>query len=89
MRIKKIAGGAAIAGALGVAGLGLGAGSAQADPHWVPDIPGIPWGPGHWVDDWVPDVGLPPGQAMNLIPGCPPPGHWVGGPHAPIPCIPG
>jgi len=43
MRIKKIAGAIAIAGALGAAGLGLGAGSAQADPIWVPDIPGIPW----------------------------------------------
>ena len=49
---------AAIAGAMGAAGLGLGAGSAQADRIWVPDIPGIPWGPGHWVDEWVPDVNL-------------------------------
>ncbi len=82
MRMKKIAGAAAIAGALGAAGLGLGAGSAQADPIWVPDIPGIPWGPGHWVDQWVPDVNLgPPGQVKNAL--CPwdPPGHWKGGPH--------
>lgn len=87
MGIKKIAGAAAIAGALGAAGLGLGAGSAQADAHWVPDIPGIPWGPGHWVDDWVPDLVPDPGQLKNI---CPwpidtPPGHWVGGPHG-VPC---
>ena len=78
---------------MGAAGLGLGAGSAQADRIWIPDIPEIPWGPGHWIDEWVPDlgivnpVGLPPGQAKKFW-GCPgnPPGHWdVGGPHG-IPC---
>ncbi len=89
MAFKRIAGTAAVAGALGAAALSLGAGSAQADRIWVPDIPGIPWGPGHWIDDWVPDanLGLPPGQVMNAIPGCPPPGHWTGGPHALIPCV--
>ena len=35
MNLKKIAGTAMIAGALGAASLGLGAGSAQADPDWV------------------------------------------------------
>ena len=54
MKIRKIAGTALIAGAMGVAGLGLGAGSAQAD-IWVPDIPEIPWGPGHWIPD-VPNI---------------------------------
>ena len=58
MKIKKIAGTAAVAGAMSAAGLGLGAGSAQADRIWVPDIPGIPWGPGHWVDEWIPDPNL-------------------------------
>ena len=85
MKIKKIAGAAAIAGAMGAAGLGLGAGSAQADQIWIPDIPGIPWGPGHWVDEWIPDVVPvgqgpanvgPPGFWKNAVPGCPPPGHW-------------
>jgi hypothetical protein len=78
MSIKKIAGTAAVAGALGAAGLGLGAGSAQADQIWVPDVPGIPWA-GHWVDQWTPDG--PPGQVKNEF--CPwnPPGHWRGGPH--------
>jgi hypothetical protein len=90
MRIRKIAGAAAIVGALGAAGLGLGAGSAQADQIWVPDIPGIPWGPGHWVDEWVPDVNLgAPGQIRK---DCPPPfdappGHWMNGPHGFPPCI--
>ena len=35
MNLKKIAGTAVIAGALGAASLALGAGSAQADPDWV------------------------------------------------------
>jgi hypothetical protein len=88
MKIKKIAGSAAVAAAISAAALSLGAGMAQADPIWVPDIPGIPWGPGHWVDEWVPDAnfGLPPGQAKKFY-GCPwnPPGHWEGGPHG-MPC---
>ena len=59
MKIKKIAGTAVLAGcALALLRLGLGAGSAQADRIWVPDIPEIPWGPGHWVDEWIPDVNL-------------------------------
>ena len=86
MNIKTIVGTAALAGALGAAALGLGAGSAQADRIWVPDIPWIPWGPGHWVDEWIPDANLgSPGQIKNTF--CPwnPPGHWTGGPHG-IPC---
>jgi len=87
MNIKKMAGTAAIAAGLGAAGLGLGAGSAQADRIWVPDIPGIPWGAGHWVDEWIPDpnLGIPPGQWRSNVPFCSPPGHWEGGPHG-IPC---
>jgi hypothetical protein len=94
MSIKKFAGAVVVAGALGAAGLGIGAGSAQADPIWVPDIPWIPWGAGHWVDEFVPDV-IPdvnlgaPGWYRSNVPGCPPPGHWMGGPHGPIPCMPG
>ena len=42
MNLKKIDGTAALAGALGAAALGLGAGSAQADPGWDPNIPWIP-----------------------------------------------
>ena len=90
MRIKKIAGTAAIAAALGAAGLGLGAGSAQADQIWVPDIPWIPWGAGHWVDDWVPDASWgPPGQVKKWCPAPfdAPPGHWKGGPNGFIPCV--
>ena len=89
MNIKKIAGTAILAGVLSGAALGLGAGSAQADRIWVPDIPGIPWGPGHWVDNWIPDpdlgLNLPPGQVKKWCPWHSPPGHWVGGPHG-IPC---
>ena len=82
MKIRQIAGTAALAGALGAAALGLGTGSAQADDIWVPDFPGIPWSPGHWIPD--PNLG-PPGQVKNAF--CPwnPPGHWAGGPHG-IPC---
>jgi len=82
MNLKKIAGTAALAGALGAAALGLGGGSAQADPNWVD--PNIPWIPG--PEDWVPGLDWgPPGQVKNTW--CPwdPPGHWEGGPHG-IPC---
>jgi hypothetical protein len=84
MSIKKIAVTAAVSAALGAAGLGLGAGSAQADQIWVPDIPGIPWA-GHWVDQWTPDG--PPGQIKKWCPAPfdSPPGHWYGGPHG-VPC---
>ena len=86
MKTKKITVTAAVAAAISAVGLGLGAGTAQADRIWVPDIPGIPWGPGHWVDEWVPGPNLgPPGQIKNAW--CPwnPPGHWTGGPHG-VPC---
>ncbi|MFY9922038.1 MAG: hypothetical protein WAL26_27165 [Mycobacterium sp.] len=84
MNIRKIAGTAALAGAIGAAALGLGAGSAQADDIWVPDIPWIPWGAGHWIPD--PNLG-PPGQVKKWCPAPfdSPPGHWYGGPHG-IPC---
>lgn len=85
MSLKKIMATTAIAGSLGAAALGLGVGTAQADPWdpWVPHIPGVPG-----VDDWVPDV-VPnpgaPGVIKNTL--CPwdPPGHWMGGPHG-LPC---
>ena len=62
MNIKKIVGTATLAAALGAAALGLGTGSAQADPNWVD--PNIPWIPGDWIPDWDPRVnwGVPPGQ---------------------------
>ena len=80
--IKKIIAATAITGSLGAAILGLGGGTAQADPHWGPDIPWIP-GPG----DWVPDVDVWPGPGDIKNVWCPwdPPGHWTGGPHG-IPC---
>jgi hypothetical protein len=81
MNLKKIAGSASIAGALGAAALGITAGTAHAHPGpWPP--PGPP-GP-HVVDDghWNP---LPPGQEKQYCPWQSPPGHWVGGPHG-VPC---
>ena len=76
MNIKKIGLTAAVAGGMGAAALGLGAGSAQADHNdwWVPEIP--------YVDIHVPPghvgqvVGVPPGQLKKWIPGDVPPGHW-------------
>jgi hypothetical protein len=85
VNMKKIAGAAMIASALGAASLGLGTGSAQADPGWGPNIPWIP-GPGDLVD-WDPGINWgPPGQVKKWCPWQSPPGHWVGGPHG-IPCI--
>ncbi|CRZ18184.1 hypothetical protein BN2156_05085 [Mycolicibacterium neworleansense] len=85
MNLKKAAGTALIAGALGIGSLALGAGSAQADPRWGPDIPWIP-DPG-WVD-WNPGVNWgPPGQVKKWCPGNVPPGHKIGGPHGPFPCF--
>ena len=84
MNIKRIAGTATLAAGLGVSALGLGAGSAQADPKWVD--PNIPWIPGDWHPDWNPGVNWgPPGQVKKLCPGpCgTPPGHWVNGPQGP------
>jgi hypothetical protein len=78
MRLKKIAAGAAVAGALAFGSIGIGAGQAQAD-DWVPWVP--------HVDDWVDWNPWDPGHVKNV---CPwpidtPPGHWIGGPHG-IPC---
>lgn len=78
---KKIIAATAITGSLGAAALGLGAGTAQADP-WIPWVPDIPWVPN--VDDWVPNP-VAPGQLKKWCPWHSPPGHWVGGPHG-IPC---
>ncbi|MDT5282586.1 MAG: hypothetical protein QOJ20_3781 [Mycobacterium sp.] len=79
MNVKKIAGTVTIASAVGAAALGLGAGTAQADP-WLPWVPDA----GDWVD-WNPNA---PGNIKNTW--CPwlPPGHWLGGPHG-MPCVPG
>ncbi len=79
MNVKKIAGAATIAGALGAAALGLGTATAQAD-DWVPWVPWVPH-----ADNWVDGNPLPPGQVKKLCPWHSPPGHWVGGPHG-IPC---
>ncbi|AKK29714.1 hypothetical protein [Mycobacterium sp. EPa45] len=86
MDIKKIAAGAATAGVLGLGGLGVGAGLAQADPHGTPPNPGHSDngsgnGQGQWpstitgpgVNAGTPGNPLPPGQGF-----LPPPGH--GGP---------
>ena len=78
MALKKVIAAIAVAGSLGTAALGLGAGTAQAD-DWVPWVPWVPH-----VDDWVPNP-APPGQLAKWCPWHSPPGHWVGGPHG-IPC---
>jgi hypothetical protein len=82
MNSKKIAAAVAIVASLGLGAIGLGAGTAQADPGWGPNIPWIP-GPG----DWVPDVDVwpGPGDVAKFCPWHSPPGHWIGGPHG-IPC---
>jgi hypothetical protein len=67
MKLKKIAAGAAVAGALGFASIGVGAGQAQADDDWCwwgsCDVPA----PGHFVPS--------PGH-ISQLPFVPPPGHW-------------
>jgi hypothetical protein len=89
MKLNKFAATAVLAGALGSAGLGIGAGLAQADPQIPgpgPNVPG-PDVPGQNVPGHVP--GLPicnggPGVNCNgpgtpLPPGqggFPPPGHY-------------
>jgi hypothetical protein len=79
MNVKKITGAATIAGALGVAALGLGAGMAQADYG----VPSAGWGPRvHGGVGWNP---APPGQVQKVCPWRSPPGHWIAGPHG-IPC---
>ena len=85
MKSKKIVAEAMIAVALSFSALGFGAGSAQADPGWGPDIPWIP-GPGDWGPDWDPGINWgAPGQLKKWCPFHSPPGHWIGGPHG-IPC---
>ncbi len=82
---NKIVAEAMIAVALSFSALGLGAGSAQADPGWGPNIPWIP-GPGDWGPDWDPGINWgAPGQLKKWCPWHSPPGHWIGGPHG-IPC---
>ena len=68
MSMKRTAGVATVAAALGAAALGLGAGTAQAD-DWVPWVPWVPH-----VDDWVDWNPVSPGQIKNTW--CPwnPPG---------------
>jgi hypothetical protein len=64
MKLRKIAATAAVAGALGFASVGLGAGQAQAhDDDWWWEPPG----PGHFVPS--------PGH-IGQLPFVPPPGHW-------------
>ena len=77
MEMKKIVGTASLIGALSFAALGLGAGTAPADPG--PNIPGVPGQP------HGPDGRVPPGQIKQACPWQSPPGQWVGGPHG-IPC---
>jgi hypothetical protein len=79
MNLEKIGLTAAIAGAMGAAALGLGAGSAQADHDewWEPEIPYVD----HFIELPPPGhigqiVHVPPGQLKKWIPGAPPPGHW-------------
>jgi hypothetical protein len=67
MNLTRIAGTATLAGALGAAALGLGAGSAQAAPKWnpnpvVPSITDFTRPPGHIGQD----LGIPPGQFKKL-----------------------
>ncbi|OBB55913.1 hypothetical protein A5757_02360 [Mycobacterium sp. 852013-51886_SCH5428379] len=67
MKSSSIAATTIVAGAIGAAALGVGVGTAQADP-WLPPPPPIPGfvGPGPGV--------LPPPGHLNKIFG--PPGHW-------------
>ena len=67
MKLKKIAATASIAGALGLAAVGFGAGPAQADDEWWWWDPPPPGHIGQWV-------GVPPGHIGHVV-GIPP-GHW-------------
>lgn len=93
MKLNKIAATAAMAGALGSAALGIGAGLAQADPNG-PNVPG----PGPNVPGPnVPGQNVPgpngPGQGQGQVPGnvpgqpiCnPSPGVNCHGPGSPLP----
>ncbi len=79
MNLMKIAGTAALAGALGAAALGVGVGSAQAAPKpkpkpVVPSNTDFSQPPGHVGQD----LGIPPGQFKKIykirvgLPGPPP-----------------
>ncbi len=75
MKLKKTLGTTVVAGALGAAALGFGAGAAQADPVRVwPNVPNssadLNLSPGHLGQL----LGIPPGQLMKLF-GVPP-GQW-------------
>ena len=68
MKLRKMAAGAVVSGALGAAALGVGAGIVNADPKW-PAPP--PWPvPGPGVNVGAPGNPFPPGHD-----GFPPPGH--------------
>jgi hypothetical protein len=86
MTMKKIAAGTVMAGALGLATLGIGSGLAHADPKLPP--PPVP-GDGVWSPGQPPGHNPfgPPGQVkkepfIGDVPGVPnpfygvPPGHW-------------
>ena len=67
MNLKKIAGTAALAGALGAAAVGIGVGSAQAAPKWdprpvVPSDTDFSQPPGHIGQA----LGIPPGQFKKI-----------------------
>jgi hypothetical protein len=67
MHLKKIAGAATLAAALGAATFGLGMGSAQAQPKWnprpvVPSDTDFTQPPGHIGQD----LGIPPGQFKQI-----------------------
>ncbi len=73
MKVQNVLAGAAIVGALGFAGLGQGAGVANADDGHGPWIPWVPWQPGEVIHDWVPgDVG---DIGEHWVPHVP----WLGG----------
>ncbi|OBG18792.1 hypothetical protein [Mycobacterium sp. 852002-51057_SCH5723018] len=83
MKLNKLAATAAMAGALGSAALGIGAGFAQADPNG-PNVPGpgpnVP-GPNVPGPDQQPGPGYVPGQPI-CNPG---PGANCNGPGSPLP----
>ncbi len=91
MNIKKMAGTAAIAAGLTAAGLGMGAGTAQADDGWrpwfpLPDVPGE--GPTGWgAPGQIKKVCIDKGP-WELGPCGTPPGHWKHGPQGPPPIFP-
>jgi hypothetical protein len=85
--VKIAAAGFAVAGALGLATLGIGSTVANAAPpmpgsEWAQDHGGHgPGGHGHWGDPWR------PGPRWEPPP--PPPSYGYGGYYLPPPCITG